>query len=350
MLRACIIAFAAVLTLAAASAAWAGESDLERLLAEQIRSGFESGRIEPAGRDLDEFTRKFPDSLETPKLKLLQAQRQTDLFAAMPLYRALVESRPDSPEAATARLDLAGLYLNTGNAMAALKEVDALIAAKPSPADSAKARWIAARANASLGRHAAAAEHYAALIALYPDSEQIPAAMLGLAEARLQLGQAPEARSMFSRLLEKHAAAIDAPRAGFGLAQAMERAGDRRGAIGVYRRIVEQAPASPYAASARERLTDLDANPDARASRSMRLTREQFTVRLGVFPNAEAERTAAQFVQQGFKTIVRPVDDTRTEVLVGEFGTQLQANFFAEELANKFGRALEVVPLVEGTP
>lgn len=331
-------------------AAWAGESDLERLLAEQIRSGFESGRIEAASRDLDEFARKYPDSPETPKLKLLQAQRQTDLFAAMPLYRALIEARPDMPEAATARLDLAGLYLNTGNAMAALKEADALIAAKPTPPDAAKARWIAARANASLGRHGAAAEHYAALIALYPQAEQVPAAMLGLAEARLQLGQAQEARSMFSRLLEKHAAAIDAPRAGLGLAQAMERAGDRRGAIGVYRKIVEQAPTSPYAASARERLTDLDANPESRGARPARLTREQFTVRLGVFANEEAERTAAQFVQQGFKTIVRPVDETRTEVLVGEFGTQLQANFFAEELANRFGRPLEVVPLVEGKP
>ncbi len=344
--RALAIAFAFLAT----TAVWAGDADLERMLAEQIRSGFESGRLDAATADLEGFARKYPDSPEVPRLRLLQAQRQTDLFAAMPLYRNLIETRPDVPEAADARLDLAGLYLNTGNALAALKEADALIAAKPSPDRSAKARWIAARANASLGRHGAAAEHYAALIALHPDAEQVPAAMLGLAEARLQLGQAQEARSMFSRLLEKHAAAIDAPRAGFGLGQAMERAGDRRGAIGVYRKIVEQAASSPYAASARERLTDLDANPEARALRPARLTREQFSVRLGVFPNDEAERTAAQFVQQGFKTIVRPVDETRTEVLVGEFGTQLQAGFFAEELAKKFGRPLEVVPLVEGNP
>ncbi|MCL4234007.1 MAG: tetratricopeptide repeat protein [Deltaproteobacteria bacterium] len=350
MLRIGVIALALGVALVSVVAARAGESDLERLIAEQIRTGFDSGRLDAAGRDLDEFARKFPNSAETPKLRLLQAQRQTDLFAAMPLYRALIESHPDSPEAATARLDLAGLYLNTGNAIAALKEADALIAAKPSAPDAAKARWIAARANASLGRHAAAAEHYAALIALYPQSEQIPSAMLGLAEARLQLGQAQEARSMFSRLLEKYAGAVDAPRAGFGLAQAMERAGDRRGAIGVYRRIVEQAPTSPYAASARERLTDLDANPESRATKSTRLTREQFSVRLGVFANDEAERTAAQFVQQGFKTIVRPVDESRTEVLVGEFGTKLQADFFAEELANRFGRPLEVVPLIEGNP
>ncbi|MCZ7585786.1 MAG: tetratricopeptide repeat protein [Deltaproteobacteria bacterium] len=144
----------------------AAVNDEETLLAGEIRSHFEVGRMDAGRKALDRFRARFPTSAYLPELALVEARAERNPYEALRLYERFLETYEKNPSAPAALLDMAELQFVTGNVNFAMRDAKRLVDRFPGAAESEKARYLLARSAEVLGRSAEAANEYASLVAL----------------------------------------------------------------------------------------------------------------------------------------------------------------------------------------
>ena len=318
--------------------------------AKRILELYTQHNLAQADLALEAFETEHPASSDLPALWLARARAQSSSLLAIPLFRKVAESAPESEQAASALWDMAQLFYIAGNQTAAAAEAKRFIERFGRHARVPEAMLMLAALDAQAGRFRMAANRYAEVTVRFPDSDRAAEALVGLGDCKFRIDDFSGAQTAYRKALEKRSLTIDPSKVYYQLgliAHKRKRPAESRR---YYMVLIRNFPESRYTKQAKEALAarPLGRRTDGITEQTLpplTLPSSVYAICVGAHPTREeAERFAEQFRKAGHAVVIHPKDG-RFQVMVGRFSGRMDAYFFAEQLEKKFNVKTDIQPL-----
>jgi tetratricopeptide (TPR) repeat protein len=307
---------------------------------------------DPAQGDLalKAFEAENPQSPHLAMLWLTAGRAQTSLLQAVPCFRKVTESFPDSPQAPLAQIEMAQMHFVCGNVPTAAAEARRFLAIYPRHERKLDALLLLGAIDTQAGRIRSAANRYAEATVLCSDSPRVAEAYVGLGDCKFRMDDLTGAKEAYYKALDKGTAILDVGKVYYQLgliAQKRNRIAESRR---YFMLLARHYPHSRYSKLAAETLASLE---ETRGSGAMNdqllaplsLPRATFSVKTAAFDTREkADKFSQRFTKAGHKVTIHQRND-RFMVMVGRFSSEMDAFFFAEQLQKKFGVKTEIISL-----